>query len=151
MAKSDKGLEPYKGKALALLTRHIGRQRAVGMGELYEAIFGRPWTNRQNDTRDVRALIDSLRREGVPIGSVNDQSGGGYYLMGAESEVADYCRRLRRQALKKLALEARLRSLSLPDLLGQIALNLRGCEDELAGGAPGGEEMSLEPGPGGGG
>jgi hypothetical protein len=65
-----------------------------------------------------------LRKEGLPICSVADQNGGGYYLASASSDAEDYLRRLRHQALKKLAMEARIRKVALPELLGQISVAL---------------------------
>jgi len=124
MKVGSKEREHYKAVLLRELTQHVGAHRRIGMGELYQRVFGRPWSHRINDTRDLRTLITELRYEGVPIVSVSDRHGGGYYLASAGSETEEYCARLRVQALKKLKMEARIRRIALPRLVGQIAMNL---------------------------
>jgi len=120
--------ERYKGVLLRIMSRHVGAGRKIGMGELYQAVFGEGWQNRINDTRALRTLITELRHEGIPICSVADRSGGGYYLASAGSEMNAYCERLRTTALKKLAMEAKIRRISLPQLLGQMAMNVKAEE-----------------------
>lgn len=115
-----------KNRLLAVLTRHIGKNRAIGMARLYEEVFGEAWSDKINDTRKLRSLITELRKEGVPICSTPSQTGGGYYLASAGSELEAYCSKLRTSALKKLALEAKLRNMTLPELLGQLTLSLTG-------------------------
>ena len=115
-----------KNRLLATLSRHIGRSKAIGMAALYEEVFQKEWQDKINDTRKLRDLITELRREGVPICSVTTTAGGGYYLASAGSELEAYCAKLRTQALRKLALEAKLRRMTLPELLGQLTLNLTG-------------------------
>jgi len=121
MKADDK--ERTKGAVLRILSRHVGANRKIGMGELYCAVFGESWSNRINDTRALRKVITELRHEGVPICSIADSTGGGYYLASAVSELSGYCERLRTQALKKLALEAKIRGISLHELLGQMTMN----------------------------
>lgn len=117
--------EIYRNKLFRILIQHIGRRRAIGMGELHTAVFGTDWENRINHTRRLRYLVTELRREGVLICSYSSQSGGGYYLAAAGSEMEDYLSSIRRRALKALVLESRLRKIGLPDLLGQMQLNLK--------------------------
>jgi hypothetical protein len=117
-----------KYQLLKILTEHTGRTRAIGMGELFTAVYGEPWQHRINDTRKLRNLVTELKKDGVPVCSVSDSTGGGYYLASAGSELDDYCKRLRIRALKILAQEARLRKLALPELLGQISL---ACSSEV--------------------
>lgn len=111
--------------AMILMRDHIGRGNAIGMGELYETLFGEPWENRINDTRHLRTLITELRREGLPICSVCCSLKPGYYLAAAGSEREEYCGRLRKQGLKKLDQEARVRKLALPEVVQQVLLNLQ--------------------------
>lgn len=115
----------YKSRLLIELTQHVGRAKAVGMGELYESVFGEKWLHRINDTRRLRTLITELRREGVVICSAAMAAGGGYWIASAGSELSDYCERLEGQAIKKLAQSARLKKVGLPDLLGQLQVELR--------------------------
>ena len=120
----------YADKVLGVLTHHVGRHKAIGMGELYVAVFGETWKNRINDTRRLRIIIDKLRDRGDAICSASSRTGGGYYLPSVGSELKDYCSRRRRKNLKGLVQEARMLKISLPELLGQIELNLKGGQDE---------------------
>lgn len=107
------------------LTLHVGRSRAIGMGELFERVYGRPYKHKINNTRPLRKLITDLREEGTPICSIADVEGGGYYLASAGSELNDYCKTVRARALKMLALESKLRKSTLPRILDEVQLNLR--------------------------
>lgn len=120
--------EKYRTQLLVQLAQHVGSSRTIGMGELYQAVFGEPWRHRINDTRRLRTIITELRRDGIPIVSMSSSAGGGYYLASAGSELNGYCQRLRNQALKKLAMEARLRKMTLPDLMGQMILEVTSDE-----------------------
>ena len=113
-----------KYRLLQELSGAVGKSRAVGMERLHRAVYGKPLTDKINGTRALRRLVTELRRDGVPICSVSNASGGGYYLASASSDLEDYCRRIRGQALKKLKMEANLRKMALPALLHQIQLNL---------------------------
>jgi hypothetical protein len=124
MTKQER--ERYSMTLMLEMSRHVGRSKMVGMGELYERVFSESWAHRINDTRRLRMLVTDLRGQGVPIVSVTSSSGGGYYLASAGSELTGYCRRLRNSALKKLVMEARLRKMSLPELMGQMALEFEG-------------------------
>lgn len=115
-----------EAKLLAVLSRHVGRHRAVGMDVLYESVFGETAGSKINGTRALRKMITSLRQSGVPIASCSSRDGGGYYLAAAGSELEDYLRRLRARAVRALALESRIRNISLDELVGQVQLNLRG-------------------------
>jgi len=117
--------EAAKARLLKEITLHVGGSRSIGMGELYEKVFMETYAHRINDTRRLRTIVTELRRDGVPIVSVSASSGGGYFLASAGSELAGYCRRLRNQALKKLAMEAKLRKMTLPELMGQLILEFK--------------------------
>jgi hypothetical protein len=123
----------YVARLLAELTHHVGKDQCVGMGELYELVFREQWSNRINDTRKLRTVITELRRQGIAICSDTSSSGGGYYLARqGSSEMADYLKRLRMRALKALVLEAKMRQIGLPELLGQLELELSGGYHEAA-------------------
>lgn len=119
MSKEQK-LE-IKTRVLAIMARHVGSTRRIGMGELFTEVFGESWNNRINDTRKLRTVLTELRKEGVPICS-SAESGGGYWLASAGSELEHYTSRLKTQALKKLKLVATLNNCTLPALLGQMQL-----------------------------
>jgi len=130
--KSDMGEPERRGTILAELASHIGEPNAIGMGELYELVYGEQWSNRINDTRALRKVITDLRGEGVPICSVAASYGGGYFLAAAGSELAGYLRKSERRALKILKRNATIKKISLPDYLGQMKLNMEGGHDEAA-------------------
>ena len=129
---NDNTSEKYRGRLLATLTGHIGEPNAIGMASLFEAVYGRPWDNKINDTRALRHLVTGLRTEGIPICSVSSQDGGGYYLAAAGSELANYLRRSERRALKILSRNARIKKISLPNYLGQLRMNMEGGRDQAA-------------------
>lgn len=110
-------------RVLKIMAHHHGRANAIGMGELYVSVYGEPWAHRINDTRKLRKVILALQRDGVPICSHSDARGGGYYLASVGTDLEDYLHRRHTRALKILALEARLRRLTLPELLGQMSLD----------------------------
>jgi hypothetical protein len=116
--------EAYKSAILQVLTRHIGRNNAISMGRLYRLAFREEFADVINDTRLMRSIITELRDAGNPICSTPAQSGGGYYLSSAGSELKDYCVQQRKRALKILAREAVLRKITVPELLGQIQMEL---------------------------
>ena len=119
--------EQLKARLLMELTKHIGKGRAVGMGELFQAVFGKDWEHRINDTRQLRKLITELRHGAhpQPICSSCCSLAPGYFLASAGSELAEYVGKIKRAALKKLAIAAKLEKKPLPELLGQMALNMR--------------------------
>ena len=126
--------ELNRTRLLSTLTDHIGQMRAIGMAELYETVYGEAWENRINDTRKLRFLVTALRREGVAICSVSSSTGGGYYLPAAGSELKGYLRNSKVRALRILARVSRIQKISLPDLLGQMRLEMeeKGHDDEAA-------------------
>jgi hypothetical protein len=117
---------------MVVLTDHIGETKAIGMGELFEAVYGESWRNRINDTRRLRKLITDMRREGVAICSVSGHTGGGYYLASAGSELLGYLRRSKIRALRILARVATIQKVSLPDLLGQMRLEMENGDEKAA-------------------
>jgi len=124
MEKDQVSNEEATSKILMILARHVGEEKAIDMGELYSRVFDEPYTHKINNTRRLRTVITALRQKGVPIGSTAAKNGGGYYLVRAGSELDAYCGRLRRAALNKLLMEARLRKISMPELLGQMQMNM---------------------------
>jgi hypothetical protein len=130
--KHDIDTAEHRNRLLAELTGHIGSANAIGMAELFAAVFDRSWDNRINDTRDLRHLVTLMRDEGIPICSVASQDGGGYYLAAAGSELTSYLRRNERRALLILQRNARIKRVSLPNYLGQIRLEMEGENGEAA-------------------
>jgi hypothetical protein len=120
-----------KGRLMEALFDHVGREHAVGMDVLYEAVYGNKVPQKINDTKPLRKLITALRKQGKAIASTCSSNGGGYYIPRAGSELDDYCRcMLHMPALRKLAMEAKIRKVSLPELIGQMSLNFEAQGEE---------------------
>lgn len=117
-------MERQKSRLLMALAGHTGRSRIIGMGELYEQVFGRRYSHRINDTKQLRNLITDLRREGTPICSDSSSSGGGYFIASTSGELNAYLERDKRRALNILAKCAAMKKTSLPEYLGQVQLEL---------------------------
>lgn len=130
MEKNQVSNEEATSKILMILSRHVGEEKAIDMGELYQRVFEKAYSNKINNTRRLRTVVTALRRKGIPIGSTVAQNGGGYYLVRAGSELDEYCGRLRRAALGKLNMESKLRKISLEELLGQMRLNFSAENEE---------------------
>jgi len=113
------------GVIMMALSRHMGPEHAIGADALYAEVFGEAAKGKINGTKALRRLVTALRKKGIAIGSSCRTDGGGYYLVRAGSELEDFRRRMyRRPALRKLSLDAKLGKIALPELLGQITLNL---------------------------
>jgi hypothetical protein len=71
--------------------------------------------------RTQRSAISLLREAGHPVVGTPDT---GYYMAQNADEVRECCAFLRSRAMHSLVIEARLMKLSVPQLLGQISLEL---------------------------
>lgn len=120
--------EYYKLKVVAALADHVGEQKAIGMADLAEKVFGQPCADPYNDpiARRLRKLIDALQKEGREICSRVHKEGGGYYLSAAASQYQKNIDRLKKAGLKKLAKAARMEKVGLPKLLNQLAIEAAG-------------------------
>ena len=116
--------EQAKGTIMIILSRHVGREKAIGMGELYERVFGESYDHRINDTRPLRKLITDLRYDGALIGESRGQTGGGYYLARSTHELGEWFRKREREWLRKAHMLSRMKKLSLNEYLGQKILGL---------------------------
>lgn len=102
---------------LSVLARHIGRAHGVTADQLaYEVLGQQP---HGAELRRLRACISRLREDGTAICG---HPSTGYFIANSAEELDEGCRFLRARALHSLALEARLRKISLPDLIGQLHL-----------------------------
>ncbi|MBN2060731.1 MAG: hypothetical protein JW882_09985 [Deltaproteobacteria bacterium] len=113
-----------KSRLKGVMMNHVGPSRKIGMGELYEKVFGEGYGHRINDTKMLRVFIDELQREGIRICSSRSNSNGGYWLAATATELNGYCDVLKTEIVHKASKVAALQRLALPDLLGQMALNL---------------------------
>jgi len=102
---------PTRHDVMAALARHVGAQRGIRADELAQLLG--------TNERKLRDFISELRADGV---AVCGHPSTGYYIAATASELEDPCRFLRSRAMHSLVLEARLRKIPLPDLLGQLHL-----------------------------
>ena len=94
-----------------LSTRHKGRAHGIS-AETLAAQLG-------VSERMLRNLVSAAREDGLAISATPDT---GYYVAETAAEVEECCRFLRGRAMKSLRLEAQLKRIPLPDLLGQLHL-----------------------------
>ena len=125
MKPKKQNRELYKARALAILTRHIGEEKAIDMGELYRRVFDKDWNHKINDTRPLRNIITILRNEGCLIGDTRSSKGGGYFIARSVSELNEFFDRRTHEALKKLRMVSNMKKIGLAEMLGQMALNLK--------------------------
>lgn len=71
--------------------------------------------------RTLRSAISALRKAGTAVVGKPDT---GYYLAQNPEELDECCGFLRSRAMHSLVIEARLKNLSMPELMGQIALDM---------------------------
>jgi len=112
-----------------ILLGHVGPEKKVGMGALYRAVFGQAFNHRINDTKALRVLITDLRAEGLPVMSTSTSAGGGYWIAASQSEITDYCNRMKSRALGILRRAAAIKQIALPEYLGQLQLELEARDD----------------------
>lgn len=104
---------PVMRKAIVLnaLSQHQGQAQGIHAEEL-AAKCG--MTKRQ-----VRKAVEAMREEGMAICAKPET---GYFVAVTEDELDLSCKFLRSRALKSLRQEARMRNISMPDLIGQLHL-----------------------------
>lgn len=105
-------MHPKASALLVKLSCHLGAANGITCRVL-AAWFN--WTE-----RDVRKYVSELREQGT---AVCGHPRTGYFIANTSDELEASCRFLRARAMHSLTLEARLRKVSLPTLLGQINLN----------------------------
>lgn len=104
---------PTKADLIAALTAggHVGAARGIAARHLAGRL--------DCPERHVRDLVTQARRDGTAICGVPRD---GYYIADTADELEQTCRFLRGRAMCSLELEAALRRMKLPDLLGQMRL-----------------------------
>ncbi|PKN67165.1 MAG: hypothetical protein CVU57_04230 [Deltaproteobacteria bacterium HGW-Deltaproteobacteria-15] len=125
--------DTLKYRVLSILNRHIGKEKAIDMGELYERVYEQTYKHKINDTRPLRTIITMLRKEGNLICSTRSKTGGGYYLPRSGHEFNQLADRILSEGIKKIQIVARMKQVGLAELLGQMALNLKGGGSEEPG------------------
>lgn len=96
---------------LRVLANHQGALNGVSVEVLAHTLDVPP--------RRVRSLVTEAREEGVAICGHPKE---GYYIAVTAQELEETCQFLRARAMHSLMLEARLRKLPLPELIGQLRL-----------------------------
>ena len=96
---------------ITIMQNHIGKANAIG-GEDLARLIG-------VDPRKLRYMTVSVIEEGIALCS---HPANGYWIAENATELEDTCQFHRSRALHELAKEAKLRKLTLPDLLGQLHL-----------------------------
>ncbi len=96
---------------VTIMQRHIGRANAISGEDLAKALGV--------SMRKMRDCKDAVISDGVALCS---HPSHGYWIAETAEEVEQACQFHRTRALHELALEAKLRKLTLPDLLGQLHL-----------------------------
>jgi len=94
-----------------LSTRHAGRSNGISAERLALQLG--------LHERFLRSLVSEAREAGHAISATPDT---GYYIAVTAEEVEESCEFLRSRAMHSLRMEAQLRRIPLPDLLGQLHL-----------------------------
>ncbi len=102
-----------KAEVLNVLSRHQGCANGIRAKDL-AAHLGIP-------TRRLRTLITELREQDG--NAICGRPSTGYFLPLNGDELEETCRFLEHRALHSLRMLARMRRVSLPDLMGQLKLN----------------------------
>ena len=95
-----------------LAARHSGREKGITARRLARLAGV--------TERTLRLLISAARDEGIAIAGTPST---GYYIATEPQEVEECCRFLRARAMHSLVIEARLRKVAMPELLGQLLIN----------------------------
>lgn len=115
-------IDQAKLRLYMIMLQHIGPSQKIGMGELYEQVFGRPWNNRINDTRQIRMLITQMKKEGQAVMSSSSSTNGGYWIAASGSELDAFVKKDKLRALKILSRISNMKKVSLPELMGQMLI-----------------------------
>lgn len=95
-----------------MAAHHTGRQQGISAARLAQRMGVAE--------RVLRLLISDAREEGIAIVGTPDT---GYFVAQTPDELEACCRFLRARAMHSLVIEARLRQVALPELLGQLLIN----------------------------
>ncbi|MEW6314322.1 MAG: hypothetical protein AB1513_09835 [Pseudomonadota bacterium] len=101
-----------KDDLLALLSQHIGAENGLP-AQCFAVMLG-------IHERQIRKFVTELRENGVAVcGTPQD----GYFIAATAEELEATCQFLRSRSMHTLRLEACMRKLPMPDLIGQLKLN----------------------------
>lgn len=94
---------------LTVLARHTGKGNGISVKQLAEVTGAKE--------RHVRTLIEALRNEGCAICATPKD---GYYIANTPEELDQTITFLHKRAMSSLVQIAKLKRISMPDLLGQL-------------------------------
>jgi len=101
------------------MTRHRGKARGITVHQLASEITGQPGS--QAVERQIRHLVVELRKKGIPICACPSH---GYYLAETKEELQETLKHLRDRALTSLQQVRGLRRGAMPDLAGQLGIDV---------------------------
>lgn len=130
LKKTEQDLEREQAKSRLLMemSKHIGRNRAIGAGELFEIVLQHPYEgNKMTGCRELRKLIEAVKYgpEAVFIAHACCSIRPGYYLPSSDSERREYVSRVERQLKTKIGRLARLNQMNAGAYAGQLALEMQ--------------------------
>lgn len=96
---------------LVILSRHQGAEAGIRAQDLAARL--------DVPERRIRTLVSELREEGTAICA---HPTTGYFIPETPEELQQSCEFLEHRALRSLTLMSRMKNVSLPTLLGQLAL-----------------------------
>ena len=94
-----------------LSTQHTGKARGITAERLALQLG--------TTERQLRSMVSQAREEGLAISATPET---GYFIAETPEELQESCEFLRSRAMHSLRMEAQLRRIPLPDLLGQLHL-----------------------------
>lgn len=117
MVRADTPAVPARDVLVAWLItemsrRHVGRANGIPADQLARVVG--------INERMLRELISQARMQGVAIAGTPST---GYFVASTGAELEECCQFLRSRAMHSLVIEARLRKVALPELVGQLLIN----------------------------
>ena len=101
----------------SVLKEHIGKDKAIKR----ETLVGRAGLRDRQLRRVIASLVDQHKK---PIGSIYNNSGGGYFIIANSEESEAVCQPLHSHALAILLRESVLKKLSVKELLKKYQAEL---------------------------
>lgn len=103
---------------ITALSNHVGVKNGISAEHLVVAIQGEVTPA---GLRRLRTLITAMRQDGTPICG---HPTSGYYIASKPEEIEASCLWLRSRAMTSLITISRLQNIAVPELLGQMKLEI---------------------------
>lgn len=120
MTQALPSLERPHHLLLAVLSGHVGSAHGLNARQLVDEVNQTAGEDLINE-RQLRHLVVDLRMRGHHVCAVPDH---GYYIAATEDELSATCHFLFQRGITGLQQVAAMRKVSLPDLAGQLRINL---------------------------